>query len=351
MFGAHVIDAVRKSSAGQRHVKPLILTLSSDVMNDPRRTAVSDSPECWPELHLASWKDTCDTLHMWTQIVGKTRLAVTPLINHWWNVPLYVSARGLTTSAMPYGALNFEVVFDFLDHQLNIHCSDGATRRLALAPRSVADFYAEYMSALASLGIKPHVWKMPVEVAEPIPFDQDHLHASYDPEYAQRFWRALASINDVCQVFRSRFIGKSSPVHFFWGSFDLAVTRFSGRRAPERNDPDPVLRKIMREAYSHEVISAGWWPGGGPVDDAAFYAYAAPVPAGLEQQRVRPEKAFYSSQAGEFLLMYDDMRRASSPTSTLMEFLQSTYEAAAAAAQWDREALEKEPLQSATGAA
>jgi hypothetical protein len=320
-------------------------------MPDSRAAAVPDSPDCWPELHLASWKDTRDTLHMWTQIVGKTRLALTPLVNHWWNVPLYVSAHGLTTSAIPYGPRVFEVEFDFLNHQLKIHCSDGASRQLPLSPRSVADFYAGYMSALRSLGIEPHIWKMPVEVADPIPFDQDRTHASYDPEYAQRFWRVLVSIDKVCEVFRSRFIGKSSPVHFFWGSFDLAVTRFSGRRAPERNDPDPVLRKIMTEAYSHEVISAGWWPGGGAVDDAAFYAYAAPVPAGLEQQQVRPENAFYHAQAGEFILMYEDVRRAASPSNTLMEFLQSTYEAAAAVAHWDREALEKPPLQPAAGAA
>jgi hypothetical protein len=321
------------------------------LMPDSRAAAVPDSPDCWPELHLASWQDTRDTLHMWTQIVGKTRLALTPLVNHWWNVPLYVSAHGLTTSAIPYGPRVFQVEFDFLHHQLSILCSDGASRHFPLAPRSVADFYAEYMSALRSLGIEPHIWKMPVEVADPIAFDQDRTHASYDPEYAQRFWRVLVSVDKVCEVFRSRFIGKSSPVHFFWGSFDLAVTRFSGRRAPERNDPDPVLRKIMSEAYSHEVISAGWWPGGGAVDDAAFYAYAAPVPAGLEKRKVRPEKAFYHAQAGEFVLTYEDVRRSSSPSNTLMEFLQSTYEAAAAVAQWDREALEKPPSQPAAGAA
>jgi Family of unknown function (DUF5996) len=320
-------------------------------MPDVPATVVSDSPDMWPALPLDFWKDTRDTLHMWTQIVGKTRMALTPTINHWWNVPLYVSARGLTTTAIPCVPRVFEVEFDFLDHQLRIDCSDGASRRLALAPRSVADFYAEYMSALASLGIEPRIWKMPVEVADPIAFDQDRTHAAYDRGYAQRFWRVLVSINDVLQVFRSRFVGKSSPVHFFWGSFDLAVTRFSGRRAPERNDPDPVLRKIMREAYSHEVISAGWWPGGGPVNDAAFYAYAAPVPAGLEQRKARPEKAYYDAQAGEFILMYDEVRRAASPSSALMDFLQSTYEAAADVAHWDREALEKAPAQPAAGAA
>jgi hypothetical protein len=319
-------------------------------MPDVPAVAVSDSPDSWPSLPLDSWKDTRDTLHMWTQIVGKTRMALTPPVNHWWNVSLYVSARGLTTAAIPCGPRVFEVEFDFLDHQLRIDCSDGASQRLALVPRPVADFYAEYMSALKSLGIEPHIWKMPVEVADPIPFDQDNKHAAYDRGYAQRFWRVLVSINDVFNVFRSRFIGKSSPVHFFWGSFDLAVTRFSGRRAPERNDADPILRKIMREAYSHEVISAGWWPGGGVVNDAAFYAYAAPVPDGLAQQKARPEKAYYDAQAGEFILTYDQVRRAASPTRTLMDFLQSTYEAAAEVARWDRPALEKSPAPAAGAA-
>jgi hypothetical protein len=320
-------------------------------MAAPLSTTVSDAPECWPALPLASWKDTCATLHMWTQIVGKTRLALTPPVNHWWHVPLYVSARGLTTSPMPYGSRLVEIDFDFLDHALKIRCSDGTSRQIRLAPRAVADFYADYMSNLRELDIEPRIWKLPVEVADPIPFDQDRVHAAYDPEAAQRFWRILASVTHVCQVFRSRFIGKSSPVHFFWGSFDLAVTRFSGRRAPERSDPDPVLRKIMREAYSHEVISAGWWPGGGAVSDAAFYAYAAPAPPGLDQRPVRPEKAYYDSQAGEFILMYEHVRRALSPTGMLMDFLQSTYEAAATLAHWDREALENTSSEPAAGAA
>jgi hypothetical protein len=319
-------------------------------MNDSHSNAVSDSPECWPPLPLASWKDTCNTLHMWTQIVGKLRLALTPRVNHWWNVPLYVSARGLTTSPIPYGPRVFEVEFDFLDHQLKIQCSDGSARQLQLAPRSVADFYAEFMSALRALSIEAHIWKMPVEVADPIPFDQDRVHASYDAESVRKFWRILVSVDEVFKMFRTGFVGKSSPVHFFWGSFDLAVTRFSGRRAPERNDPDPILRKIMAEAYSHEVISAGWWPGSDPMKDAAFYAYAAPAPQGLGEQPVRPEKAFYDQGLGEFLLMYDDVRRANSPTAALMEFLQSTYEVAAKLAKWDREALER-ALQPAAGAA
>jgi hypothetical protein len=313
----------------------------------PDSRTVLDTPDCWPALPLAAWKATRDTLHMWTQIVGKTKLALTPLMNHWWNVALHLSSHGLTTEAINYGDRCFEVDFDFVSHHLHIRCSDGAVRQLALAPRSVADFYAEYMSALRSLDIHPHIWKMPVEVADPIPFDLDRTHAAYDPEYAQRFWHALASIGAVCQAFRARFVGKSSPVHFFWGSFDLAVSRFSGRKAPPRNDPDPVLRKIMSEGYSHEVISAGWWPGGGVVDDAAFYAYAAPAPTGLAGQRVRPEKAYYNEPGGEFVLMYEDVRRAASPSNTLMEFLQSTYEAAAGLAHWDRDALERQPLQPA----
>ncbi|HMF91184.1 MAG TPA: DUF5996 family protein [Candidatus Angelobacter sp.] len=319
-------------------------------MIDSDRAAVSDHPDCWPSLPLAAWKDTYSTLHMWTQIVGKVRLALTPKVNHWWNVPLYVSARGLTTSVIPHGVRVLEMEFDFIEHKLVIRTNDPATKTISLAPRSVADFYKEFMSVLRSLGIDVQIWKMPVEVPNPIPFDQDTVHASYDPEYARRLWRILISTDEVFKVFRSRFIGKSSPVHFFWGGFDLAVTRFSGRRAPERNDPDPVLRKIMREAYSHEVISAGWWPGGGQLDDAAFYAYAAPEPPGFAQQTVQPQKAFYSKDLGEFLLMHEDVREASSPTTVLLDFLESTYLAGATQGQWDRQALEY-PTQPATGAA
>jgi hypothetical protein len=299
-----------------------------------------DHPDCWPALPLAAWKDTYATLHMWTQIVGKVRLALAPKVNHWWNVPLYVSARGLSTHIIPYGRRVFEMEFDFIEHKLVIRSSDPASKSIALAPRSVADFYAEFMSSLRSLGIDVKIWKMPVEVPDPIPFDKDTVHASYDPEYARRLWCILVSIDEVFQVFRSQFIGKSSPVHFFWGAFDLAVTRFSGRRAPERSDPDPVLRKIMREAYSHEVISAGWWPGGGNVKDAAFYCYAAPEPQGFAQQPVRPAQAVYSKDLGEFLLMYDDVRQAPFPASALLDFIQSTYDAGATLGKWDRAALE-----------
>jgi uncharacterized protein DUF5996 len=295
------------------------------------------SPNPWPALPLEAWQDTCATLHMWTQIVGKVRLALSPRINHWWEVPLYVNSVGLTTSAIPYGPGVFEIQFDFLQHQLTIQTSAGASRGMKLAPRSVADFYREFMEALSELGIAVKIWKMPCEIPNPIPFDQDTQHAAYDPEYAHRFWRILVSVEKVFQEFRSGFIGKVSPVHFFWGSFDLAVTRFSGRRAPERVGADP----ITREAYSHEVISAGFWPGGGDIKGAAFYAYAAPEPPGFAESPVRPRTAYYHAQMKEFLLMYDDVRNSPSPRGALMEFLQSTYDAGADLGKWDRKELER----------
>ncbi len=294
-------------------------------------------PDVWPELPLAAWQDTCSTLHMWTQIVGKVRLALSPKINHWWEVPLYVNAVGLTTSPIPYAGGIFEVQFDFIHHKLLIETDHDTSRTLPLAPRSVADFYREFMGALASLGIEVKIWKMPVEIPNPIPFDEDTGHASYDAEYANRFWRVLVSCDAVFKEFRAGFIGKASPSHFFWGSFDLAVTRFSGRRAPAREGADP----ITREAYSHEVISSGWWPGGGDIQSAAFYTYAAPEPAGFAQQPVSPTQAFYHPQLKEFLLMYDDVRRAPSPRDTLLEFLQSTYDAGADLGKWDRKELER----------
>jgi hypothetical protein len=293
--------------------------------------------DLWPELPLEAWQDTYSTLHMWTQIVGKVRLALTPKINHWWGVPLYVNSLGLTTSAIPYADGNFEVQFDFVHHQLVIRTSNDAIRTLALAARSVADFFREFMAALASLGIVVKIWKMPVEILNPIPFDQDTQHASYDPEYANRFWQILVCSEAIFKEFRAGFIGKASPVHFFWGSFDLAATRFSGRRAAERTGADT----ITREAYSHEVISAGFWPGGGDVKGAAFYAYAAPEPAGFAQSPVRPAEAFYHLQLKEFILMYDDVRRSTSPKETLLAFLQSTYDAAADLANWNRGELER----------
>jgi hypothetical protein len=291
----------------------------------------------WPELPLPAWQATYATLHMWTQVVGKVRLALTPLINHWWEVALYVNARGLTTSAIPYGDRIFEVQFDFIDHQLIIQTSWASSKTLALRPQSVSDFYSEFMSALHSLGIDVKIWTMPCEVPNPVAFEKDTQHASYDPEFAHRFWRILILCENIFQEFRAGFIGKNSPVHFFWGSFDLCVTRFSGRRAPERIGADPVTK----EAYSHEVISAGFWPGGGGVDAPAFYAYAAPEPAGFAAQPVQPPAALYHPQMKEFVLMYDDVRRAPSPRQALLSFLQSTYEAGANLAHWDRKDLER----------
>ncbi|AHJ98356.1 DUF5996 family protein [Hymenobacter swuensis] len=290
----------------------------------------------WPALPLAAWADTLATLHMYSQVVGKIRMASTPLVNHFWNVPLYVSARGLTTSAMPYEGRSFQIDFDFLDHQLIIRCSDGAEQRLALQPRSVAAFYHEVQRMLAELGIQVNIWPVPVEIENPIPFAEDEQHASYDPEAAQRFWRALTLITPVLEQFRAGFIGKCSPVHFFWGSFDLAVTRFSGRLAA----PRPGADGITREAYSHEVISHGFWPGGNG-QEAAFYAYTAPAPAGFAEAPVQPGTAFYSQELGEFLLPYEAVRAAPDPAAVLREFLESTYAAGANLAGWDRPSLER----------
>jgi hypothetical protein len=298
---------------------------------------IADQPQGWPQLPLDSWKDTYATLHRWTQIVGKVRLRLTPLVNHWWNVPMYVTARGLTTSRIPYGERAFEVWFDFIGHELVLETTDGLRKTLPLEPRSVADFYREFMAMLRSAGIEVKIWPMPVEIPNPIPFDKDREHGSYDPAAVQKFWRILLSVDAVFGQFRSRFIGKSSPVHFFWGSFDLAVTRFSGRRAPDRPGADP----ITREAYSHEVSSVGFWPGGGDVKDATFYSYMAPEPQGFKEANVRPDAAHYEKQVGEFLLMYEDVRKAESPTAALLEFCQTTYEAGATLGKWDRGALER----------
>ena len=298
---------------------------------------MADNTDAWPELPVDAWRETCDTLHMWTQVVGKIRMTLTPLINHWWNVPLYVCARGLTTSPIPYGQRIFEMRFDFISHKLVVETSDGARKSLDLEPRSVADFYRELMATLASLGIDVRIHTMPDEFPNPIPFDQDRVHKSYDPVFAARFWRLLISVDSVLKNFRTRFIGKCSPVHFFWGSFDIAVTRFSGRLAPPRPDP------MMQEAYSHEVSSAGFWPGGGDIKGPAFYSYTAPEPAGLKTYPIRPARALYHSGLSEFILLYDDIRNAASPESEIMEFLQSTYEAGANLAQWDRAALERSP--------
>jgi hypothetical protein len=292
----------------------------------------------WPALPYARWIDTYATLHMWTQIVGKVRLALSPPVNHYWGCTLYVGSRGLTTSPIPYVHGAFEVQFDFVAHALVITSTTGESRSFRLMARTVAEFYAEFMSALASLGIQVKVWTMPVEVPRPVRFNLDEGHKSYDPEYARRFWQVLVAADAVFREFRSRFIGKCSPVHFFWGSFDLAVTRFSGRRAPERPGADAVTK----EAYSHEVISVGFWPGDGEIiKDAAFYAYAAPEPAGFGERAVQPPKAFYSKAKNEFFLMYEDLRHSADPDGALLAFCQSTYEAGADAAKWDRKELER----------
>jgi hypothetical protein len=290
-----------------------------------------------PALPFESWKDTLATLHMWTQMVGKVRLKLCPLVNHWWNVTFYVTGRGMSTLLMPYRERGVEIRFDFVDHKLIIETSDGRTQALDLKPQSVAEFYGKFMAAFAELGLEVKIWTTPVEIPDPIPFEQDHTHASYDAEAVHRFWVILAWVDEVFKEFRARFIGKVSPVHFWWGSFDHAVTRFSGRVAPER----PGADRITREAYSHEVSSAGFWPGGGDIKGPAFYSYAAPEPAGFAEQRVGPAAAFYHPQMKEFLLLYDDVRAAASPRAALMDFLQTTYDAAATLAKWDRKALER----------
>lgn len=300
------------------------------------QTAFARPSDIWPALPLQPWGPTYHNLHMWTQIVGKVRLALTPRTNHWWNVPLYVTARGLTTSPIPYGKDSFEVLFDFIGHRLLVDRCDGLQKSMALEPKTVAEFYHEFMSMLHGMAIDVSIYPKPVEVPNPIPFAEDQLYKAYDADAAFRCWRILLTCDSVFKKFRARFLGKSSPVHFFWGSFDLAVTRFSGRRAPERPGADP----ITREAYSHEVISAGWWPGGSGIDGPAFYCYAAPEPAGLAAQTVRPANAFYHSEMKEFLLMYDDVTLAPDPEHALLEFLESTYRAGAALAQWPLADLE-----------
>jgi Family of unknown function (DUF5996) len=295
----------------------------------------------WPELPYAAWKDTRDTLHLWTQVIGKIRLALTPWLNHSWHVALYVTARGLTTSPIFVGARCLQIDFDFIDHVLWV-ASDGHARQIMLRPMPVAEFYALTMAALGELGIVARIRTMPCEIADCIPFERDNVHAAYDADYANRFWRVLLAASEVLAHFRTGFLGKASPVHFFWGSFDIAVTRFSGRTAPRHPGGVPNLpNAVAQEAYSHEVSSAGFWPGGGgPVDYAAFYSYAYPAPEGFAAAKVKPPAAFFMQEMGEFLLPYDAMRAAPDPDAALMEFLQSTYEAAADLAKWDRAALD-----------
>ncbi len=305
--------------------------------------ATSGTPnEAWPELPaLEEWQDTFDTLHMWTQIAGKIRLALAPKVNHSWGSALYVTTRGLTTSPIPFGTRTFAIDFDFLSHELRINTSAGAERSLALAPMSVAEFYRRMMHMLEELDIEVDIWPVPVEVPDPIwPFPEDTEHASYDRDAAHRFWRALVQSDCVFTAFRSRFIGKVSPAHFFWGAFDLAVTRFSGRPAPKHPGGAPNCADwVMEEAYSHEVSSAGFWPGAG-FGEAAFYAYAYPEPDGFREYTVEPEAAYFHDELGEFILSYEAVRTATDPDRALLGFLQSTYEAAADLADWDRNGLE-----------
>ena len=296
----------------------------------------------WPTLRLGEWRDSYATLHLYSQIVGKTRLALAPMENHWWQVALYVTARGLTTSPMPFGERVLQVDFDFIDHSLVVRTSDGDTRSLALVPRSVAEFYREYTALLHAAGVDARIWPVPVELPEVIPFEEDRQHRSYDPDAVDRFRRILLQANRLMHEFRGRFLGKASPVHFFWGSFDLAASRFSGRRAPPHPGGAPhVADWVMQEAYSHEVSSAGFWPGGGAVDEAAFYSYAYPEPKGFADALIKPGAAYYSRELGEFVLPYEAVRSASSPDDAVLDFFQSTYAAAADLGKWDRTALER----------
>lgn len=296
----------------------------------------------WPQLDYVSWKDTCATLHMWTQIVGKIRMVQTPWTNHSWHVPLYVTARGLTTSPIPHGARTFQLDFDFIDHLLLITASDASLRKMSLQPRSVADFYHEIFTHLAALGLDVKIHTTPNEIVDGIPFEQDHQHASYNAQDANRFWRVLVQADRMFKQFRTGFIGKCSPVHFFWGSFDLAVTRFSGRPAPEHPGGVPHCPdSVTREAYSHEVSSCGFWPGNEQVPYPLFYAYAYPPPPGFGDAIVRPKEARFDAGLGEFILPYDAVQAAAVPDAVLLDFLQTSYEAAANLAGWDRSALER----------
>jgi len=303
---------------------------------------MTDDQHTWPSLPLAEWQDTHDTLHMWMQIVGKTRLALSPKQNHWWHVPLYVSARGLTTSPMPYGTRAFEVEFDFIGHRLVVKTSDGAIREMALRPQAVADFYREYMALLAGLGISVKMWPVPTEVDHPIPFLEDRTHASYDAEHAERFFRMLLQADRITKRFQGRFLGKTSPVHVFWGAFDLACTRFNGRRTPEHKETEWW---VLREANSHEEISVGFWPGSGTVAEPAFYAYTRPEPPGIASAAIRPAAAYYSRDLADFILPYEAVRSAPSPDDAVLEFYQSAYDAGATLAGWDRAALDRPPAE------
>jgi Family of unknown function (DUF5996) len=301
------------------------------------------SADILPSLPFAEWRDTYATLHRWMQIVGKIRLKQAPPVNHWWHVPLYVTSRGLTTSPIPFGERLCQIDFDFIDHRLAIATSDGQGDGFALRPQSVADFYAEIMRQLHDLGLDVTIWTMPVEIPEPVRFDDDHAHATYDADYANRFWRVLVQADRVMTAFRGRFIGKASPVHFFWGSFDLAVTRFSGRRAPPHPGAPNVADRVTREAYSHEVSSCGFWPGGAGLEEPIFYSYAYPQPPGFAETPVLPAAAAYNRDFGEFILPYAAVREAASPDAALLDFFETTYAAAADCGGWNRAELERPP--------
>ena len=285
----------------------------------------------WPELPYEAWRETKETLHRWTQVVGKIRMTLTPLVNHWWNVPLYVTARGLTTSEIPYGDRWFDMEFDFIAHVLRVRTNDGGEHDIRLGARSVADLHDEVFRVLGSLDITCRIWTVPVEIENPIPLDRDEQHCSYDRESVERFWRILALSTAVFTDFRAEFLGKCSPVHFFWGGFDLAVTRFSGRPAPPRPDADA----ITREGYSHEVSSVGWWPGDSRLPQASFYSYAAPEPDGFRTSAVLPAATYYNEALSGFYLHYDDLRRTADPERALLDFCRSTYDAAAKTGNWD----------------
>jgi hypothetical protein len=301
----------------------------------------STESAAWPTLDLDAWEPTRETLHMWTQVVGKVRMALSPPLNHWWHTTLYVTARGMTTGAMPYGARSVEVELDFIDHVLRIECSDGGETDVALRPMTTADFYAAFMDGLRSVGVEVKIRTTPSEVPDPIPFERDTVHTAYDPEYARRFWTVLRRSAAVMERWRGGFVGKCSPVHFFWGAFDLAVTRFSGRKAPPHPGAPGVPDFVTREGYSHELASAGFWPGGGTMRQAVYYAYAYPEPPGYAERTPRPDAASYSADWREFIFPYDAVRLALDPEAALLAFLESTYDAAADLAAWDRDALER----------
>jgi hypothetical protein len=330
--------AARRDKRARRHLTTI--TMSTAYI----ATSSAPSAQAWPALPLGAWRETYATLHRWTQIIGKTRLALAPPQNHWWQVPLYVTARGLATSVIPYEHRSFEIEFDFLDHSLVVRTSDGPVRALPLISQSVAEFYLDYQSLLRSLGISVEIWPVPVELEDATPFAADRHHASYDADAAERFWRVIVQVDRVLKQFRGDFIGKCSPAHVWWGAFDIACTRFSGRRAPVHPGGAPHLTDgVVREAYSHECISAGWWPGteGGPVAEPAFYAYAYPEPPGYSFAAVGPDGAHYDDALREWILPYDVVRTASNPDEALLGFLQSTYAEAADRGGWDRGALER----------